>query len=225
MNNKKIIPYLMLPLLAAANANAAPTLIAIGEINANYQDYATRTAGALENGIAGNLLGGMGSGLAYAGGNTFLALPDRGPNAAPYDASVDDTASYINRFQTVNLSLAANPAYNAATVGSLPYLMSAYLTDTTLLSSVSPLVYGAATTTLPSGVPALNTAGTYYFTGRSDNFDASKTSTNKFNGRLDPEGIRLANDGKRVYISDEYGPYVLPIQPCHRQIDENLHLA
>ena len=47
-----------------------------------------------------------------------------------------------------------------------------------------------------------------YFTGRSDNFDATKTSTNPSNGRLDPEGVRVSRDGKSVFISDEYGPYV-----------------
>ena len=47
-----------------------------------------------------NVLGGIGSGLAWAGGNTFLATPDRGPNATPYNSAVDDTVSYIARFQT-----------------------------------------------------------------------------------------------------------------------------
>jgi len=28
------------------------------------------------------------------------------------------------------------------------------------------------------------------------------------NARLDPEGIRVSNDGKTVFVSDEYGPYV-----------------
>ena len=48
----------------------------------------------------------------------------------------------------------------------------------------------------------------FYFSGRSDNFDATQSSTNPQNGRLDPEGIRLSNDGKSVFITDEYGPYV-----------------
>ena len=57
-------------------------------------------------------------------------------------------------------------------------------------------------------MPAQNTASSNYFTGRSDNFDARKTSTNPNNGRLDPEGVRVSRDGKSVFISDEYGPYV-----------------
>jgi len=46
------------------------------------------------------------------------------------------------------------------------------------------------------------------FTGRSDNFDGSRLSTNPNNGRLDAESIRVSRDGQSVFISDEYGPYV-----------------
>src|SRR5262249_23000845 len=97
---------LIVVLQAAGVACADPTLIAIGSISGTYEDFATETAALLENGVPGNRLGGMGSGLAYAGGNTFLALPDRGPNAKMFNSAVDDTASYIARFQTLNLSLA-----------------------------------------------------------------------------------------------------------------------
>src|SRR5262249_53302680 len=140
-----------------------------------------------------------------AGGNIFLGLPDRGPNAKPYNSAVDDTASYIARFQTLSLSLAPSDAGAA-----LPFTLTPMVLDTTLLSSKSPLVYGTGIAAgLPNGAPALNAIDhTHYFTGRSDNFDATKLSTNPANARLDPEGIRVSNNGKRVYISDEYGPYV-----------------
>ena len=59
-----------------------------------------------------------------------------------------------------------------------------------------------------NGAPSLNKKEKFYFSGRSDNFDATQSSTNPQNGRLDPEGIRLSNDGKSVFITDEYGPYV-----------------
>lgn len=202
MSKKHFLPLLLMPLLATPAAQAEVTLIAIGSVNPNYQDLSSRTATPLENGVAGNILGGVGSALAYAGNNTFLALPDRGPNANPYNTLLDDTSSYINRFQTFNLALAVNPSYDATLTGSLPYLLSPFLKATTLLSNVSALTYGVNAT------PKLNAPGRYYFTGRSDNFDAKKLSTNIFNGRLDPEGIRVANDGKTVFISDEYGPYV-----------------
>src|SRR6187455_1769026 len=89
-------------------ASGAPAveLIAIGTISGTYEDLATETAFPLENGVPGNVLGGLGSGLAYAGGTTFLALPDRGPNAKTYNALLDSTTSFIPRFHTINLSLA-----------------------------------------------------------------------------------------------------------------------
>jgi hypothetical protein len=199
--NKKLLPFL-LPLLLAPAAQADVSLAAIGQIDPNYQDLSARTAAPLENGVAGNILGGMGSGMAYAGGNTFIALPDRGPNAVAYNANIDDTTSYITRFHTVNLALAPNPSYDALTVGSLPYILSSQLTATTLLSSPQALAYGI------DGAPALNSANRNYYTGRSDGFDPSRKSRSPLNARLDPEGIRVANDGKSVFVSDEYGPYV-----------------
>jgi len=97
-------------------------------------------------------------GFAYAGGNTFLATPDRGPNATPYNPLVDDTASYIDRFQTFKLQLTPSS-------GALPYTLTPVLTATTLLSSATPLIYGTGALgtgtsggksyTLGSGVPAL----------------------------------------------------------------------
>ncbi len=202
MTKKQLIPFLMLPFLAAPSVQAEIKLIANGKVSGTYQDFATRTASPLESGVAGNILGGVGSGLAYAGGNTFLAIPDRGPNATPYNANVDDTTSYITRFQTFSLLLATNPSYDSLTVGSMPYIASPFLTDTTLLSSKTSLVYGV------NGVPELNSEDKFYFTGRSDGFDPTKSSTNPKDGRLDPEGIRVSNDGKSVFITDEYGPYV-----------------
>jgi hypothetical protein len=199
----------------ALNAHASVDLIAIGTISGTYEDLSNHTAAPLKNGVAGNRLGGIGSGLAYAGGNTFLGLPDRGPNAVVYDSNVDDTVSYINRFQTLNLSLAPNPDYKSDDAASLPFVLTPTLRDTTLLSSVTPLVYGTGAglndnngNPIGSGAPALNTRFSHYFTGRSDNFDPTKPSTNPSNGRLDPESIRVSNDGWSVFISDEYGPYV-----------------
>src|SRR5262245_10983519 len=121
----------------ATIACAAPDLIAVGSVSGTYEDFATETASLLENGILGNRLGGMGSGLAYAGGNTFLALPDRGPNAKPYNSAVDDTPSYTARFHTLNLSLAPSDAGSP-----LPFTLTPMLVNTTLLSSKTPLVYG-----------------------------------------------------------------------------------
>ena len=53
---------------------------------------------SLENGAPASLLGGVVQAPAWAGGNTFLALPDRGPNASAWNSAVDDTTSFIARF-------------------------------------------------------------------------------------------------------------------------------
>jgi hypothetical protein len=203
---------LLLPLLIASASSlthASVDLIAIGSLT-NTSDLSGLSA-PLENGVAGNLLGGIGSGFAWAGGNTFLALPDRGPNATPYNSAVSDTVSYISRFQTVTMNLTQSSS------GALPYTLAPTLTATTLLSSPTALNYGSGAgmgnkidgvTPIGSGAPALNiTNNTNYFTGRADGF-AAGSSTNPNNARLDPESIRVSNDGKSVFISDEYGPYI-----------------
>lgn len=185
-----------------APASAATSLIAVGSLN-GVADMSGLNY-ALENGVAADLFGGLGSALTYVGNNQFLALPDRGPNADVYNSGVDNTTSYIPRFHTVSLSLSQSAAGAA-----LPYQLSASLQRTTLLSSSTPLVYGSgAAFGLGNGAPQGNTAGKFYFSGRSDNFDASQGTGNAANGRLDPEGIRVSNDGRSVFVSDEYGPYV-----------------
>src|SRR5262249_21292043 len=145
-------------------------LIANSSISGTYEDFASPTAGLLENGVPGNRLGGIGSGFAYAGGTTFLALPDRGPNAQPYNSAIDHPASSIARFHTFNMSLSQSDPGS-----SLPFTLPPMLTRTTLLSSPTRLVYGTGSglgnkndgTPLGSGAPALNNLNhTNYFTGR-----------------------------------------------------------
>ena len=226
MNNKLLLSALITSLCTATSVQASLTsgqLIAIGSLTSSsagaYADLSGLT-GLLENGVAGNSLGGIGSGFAYAGGNTFIATPDRGPNAVVYNALVDDTSSYISRFQTMTMDLSANNSGSG-----LAYNLTPTLTATTLLSSSTALNYGTGAglgnqingiTPMGSGAPALNTTnGTNYFTGRSDNFGSANalgapdsTSANPSNARFDPEGVRVSNDGQSVFISDEYGPYV-----------------
>lgn len=156
----------------------------------------------LENGLPQNVLGGIGSGLTWAGGTTFLGVPDRGPNATafPNGTPVDNTVSFISRFETLDLGL------SPAAPGGLPFTLTPTLLDTALLYSDTALVYGS-TAGLPSGVPVDNSPGRFYFTGRSDNFDGG-LSTNPGFARFDPESIRVAPDGNSIFIADEYGPYV-----------------
>ena len=223
-------------------ANAAPDLIATASIPATYEDLNNHTAGPLENGVPGNRLGGFGSSITYTGGDTFLMLPDRGPNAVEFASSIDSTVSYINRFHTFNLRLlpaapadagvqdsntTPNPVSGLTApfdVNGLPFILTPTLRATTLLWSPTPLNYGKAGAftddhgnPIGGGAPALNAfERRFYFTGRSDGFafNAAKTavfpnlSNNPDNARLDPESIKVSNDGQFVFISDEYGPYV-----------------
>jgi len=157
MTSTRIICAVLAGLGGVSAAQASVDLVAIGSVSGTYQDLSSRTSGPLENGVAGNRLGGIGSGIAYAGGTTFLALPDRGPNAVPFNSALDDTASYIPRFHTFNLSLAPNPDYDASTPSSLALVLTPTLRNTTLLSSPTPLVYGTgAGLGVGSGAPALN---------------------------------------------------------------------
>src|SRR5947207_7585059 len=90
--------------MSAPLVNAQVRLLAVGSLDRSRAGVLTDLSGLnynLENGNPANLLGGFGSAITYAGGQTFLALPDRGPNAVSYDSNVDDTDSYINRFHTV----------------------------------------------------------------------------------------------------------------------------
>lgn len=206
MRGRKILASTLVACLTGTHASyaAEPVLVAIGSIPGNYADFAGQTAGRLENGIAGNRLGGLGSGLTHLGGDWFLGLPDRGPNATPYNPCMDDTASYINRFHTLHLSL--SPSDPGA---SLPFTLTPMVVATTLLSSRTPLAYGSGCGAAGNGAPALNRVDhTYYFTGRSDGFVAGASSGTASDARLDPESIRVSNDLRSVYVSDEYGPYV-----------------
>jgi hypothetical protein len=224
------------------SAYAAPDLVATASIPATYEDLNNQTAAPLENGVPGNRLGGIGSSITYAGADTFLLLPDRGPNALEYASSIDSTVSYINRFHTFNLRLLPATASDAGVqdsnsssspvnglqapfdVSGLPFILTPTLRSTTLLWSPTPLNYGKAGAftddtgkAVGSGAPALDAVNhRYYFTGRSDGFAYNPAkpavypnlSNNPGNARLDPESIKISNNGLSVFISDEYGPYV-----------------
>jgi hypothetical protein len=192
--------------LFTATYSQAQSLLAVGTLDSSRAGSFADLSGlnyTLENGVPANSLGGFGSAITYAGGNTFLALPDRGPNAVPFDSNVDDTVSYINRFHTITMDLDRNSRGTG-----LPFTLKPTLRATTLLWSLTPLVYGAGDSTVGSGVPPLNNFFFHFFTGRSDNFDPSQNSGDPKDARFDTEGLRLSNDGRSVFISDEYGPYV-----------------
>src|SRR5476649_594092 len=82
------LPSVAMAVFAVSSFSASgyadqPKIIAISSTNGLYEDFATQTAGLLENGVPGNRLGGLGSGLTYIGGDLFLALPDRGATPSP----------------------------------------------------------------------------------------------------------------------------------------------
>lgn len=207
---KRALIYSALLVLAcsiSSEANAQGTLLAKGTLTGSkagsYRDL-SGLKNTLENGVPANLLGGLGSGIAYLSGDTFLALPDRGPNAVSFNPLVDDTVSYIDRFHTVRMNLTPSKAGSA-----LPYSITPKLESTTLLHALLPLAYGSgAGLNIGSGKPSQNWLLAHYFTCGSDNFDPKQNSGDPFDARLDPESIRVSNDGLTIFISDEYGPYV-----------------
>ena len=188
-------------------SQAQTRLLAVGTLDQSRAGSFADLSGLkydLENGAPANTLGGFGSAIAYASGNTFLALPDRGPNAIEFDDAIDSTASYVDRFHTVTMNLEPNRS-----VAGLPFTLTPTLRATTLLWSLTPLVYGTGHGLgVGSGVPPINNRLQHFFTGRSDNFDPKRDSGDPNDARLDSEGMRLSNDGRSVFISDEYGPYV-----------------
>ena len=103
MSKLHLIPLVIAATFASTASYASIDLIAMGSLSGSIAGNATDLSGlsgTLESGIAANNLGGIGSGLAWAGGNTFLALPDRGPNATAYSggSAVDNTTSLSTAF-------------------------------------------------------------------------------------------------------------------------------
>lgn len=196
---------LLLCALTPMRVHAKVTGLAYGALSGAGGDRAVSTAAPLGNGVPGNRLGGLGSALEYAGCHRFLALPDRGPNAVPWNRALDNTTAYVNRVQTLRLSLV--PVQGGA--ARFPLRIRADVLATTLLWSSTPLVYGNGKAEgAASGVPTVNTPRRFYFTGRSDGFDPAHTSSWPADARLDPESLRLAPDGRSFYLGDEYGPHL-----------------
>ena len=200
MNTIRLISWFTAALaLAPSLGQAQPTLIAVGSLTESRAGANADLSGltySLENQAPANLLGGLGSAMAYDSGKKFVLLPDRGPNAVTFDPAIDNTVSYVNRFHTVQMDLDANPA------GPLPFTLTARLQTTTLLWSNSPLVYGTGSGLgVGPGAPPINNRFQYFFTGRSDNFDATGNSGNPNNARFDTEGIRESADHESVFAA------------------------
>jgi len=214
MKTMRICLAALLLAFAALHAWANPILLANATLTGSSAGYYTDLSGLqglLENGVAKTLLGGMGSGMAWAWGNTFICVPDRGPNAVSYDSLIDDTVTYIPRFQTVtmDLELTQHRALLSTRTPSLPFTLTPTLEKTTLLYSSDPLTYGTGDGLgVGPGAPSENGPNLYYFSGRSDNYKADTTSADPMDARFDLESVRVSSNGRSLYMSDEYGPYV-----------------
>ena len=182
MNLKRAMCVFVLGMLPVPKISyAGQSLIAAGALDASGGDLAGKTSKPLENSVAGNLFGGLGSGLGHASGDRFIAVPDRGPNANAYNDCLDDTTSYITRFHTLRLRLVPNDG------AGLPFLLKPALEETTLMSSSTPLTYGdglAGCPNVPSCAPKLNNSHTFYFTGRSDGFGSGLSTTPATRGSI-----------------------------------------
>lgn len=115
---QKRLGLLLAGLLCTLPAQAAVTFIGEGSIPGNAIDQSGLT-GLLEDGVTPhNLLGGLGSALAYTGrGQRYIATPDRGP--------ADGATSYIDRIYQVEIKLKQQ--------GANQYLVEPTVTRTTLL--------------------------------------------------------------------------------------------
>ena len=184
--NKTVYALTLAALLfAGVGAHAAVTYIGEAIIPGNGTDFSGLPATILEDGVSPeNALNGFGSGLAYAGGNVFYALADRGPNKVLYTGgtAVDNTTSYPNRYQQFTIDV--TPVGALQSNGQYPsYSVRATNIGTTLLKNAQGVQYLGISTAFSTN-PAVE------------------------NHRLDSEAIRVAPDGT-VWISDEYGPYIL----------------
>ncbi len=179
----------------AAPAWAAANVTYIGDaiIPGTGTDKSGLPGTVLEDGVSPeNALNGFGSGLAYAGGNLFYALADRGPNKVAYagGAAVDNTTSYPNRYQQFAINLTPT---SPLTNGVYPtYSVNPVNVGTTLLKNAQGAQYLGVSTAFSTN-PAVE------------------------NDRLDSEAIRVAPDNS-VWVSDEYGPYILHFDPYGHEI-------
>ncbi len=179
-----------------ADAAKRVSFLASGQFAGDTLD-ASGLRGEVETKVPVALLGGF-SGLEYTGqGDRYWAITDRGP--------ADGAATYPCRFHELELSLpaavtamlrgnAARQAHDGATknapagAGPEPVVITPKLIATRLLKDVAGNPLSGRSSLLP-GTAA----------------DAAKA---KRGTRFDPEAIRRHSDGS-LWISDEYGPYVV----------------
>src|SRR5262245_32684759 len=94
---RRMLRLLPLLLLFASPAGAAVTYLGAGSLPGNAHDF-SGLVGNLPDGTPHDLLGGIGSGIAYTGnGLRYLMTPDRGPSSGAVD--------YYDRAQEVDVAI------------------------------------------------------------------------------------------------------------------------
>ena len=133
-------------MLALGTANAAVSLLGVGSLPATATDLSGLT-GTLESGVAKNLLS-VGSGIAHTGqGSRFIVVPDRGLNANPSNAAVDDTTLFQARMHEIDLAITGST-------------VTPTITKTTLFNNEA----GAPLTGLFSGFDTTSSSASICFT-------------------------------------------------------------
>ena len=165
--------YLLCLSLSSIAVSEEIQLIGVGELSGSAADLSGQTD-VLENGVPHSRIGGI-SAMDYTGqDNTFIAVPDRGPD--------DGAVAYHCRFHTFEIKVdEAN-------------------------SSVTPTLTKTTFLTTETGKRFPGAANAY-------------AATDSFASRLDPEGLRLGDNGN-LFLSDEYGPHLIEFDATGKQIRE-----
>ncbi len=97
--HRRVLMLCLIFLCVTSPAWSSPVLVGQGSTPGTATDF-SNPSGQLEDGTPANLLGGLGSGIAYSGtGNRFALVPDRGP--------ANGTTTYKDRFEFLDITVNA----------------------------------------------------------------------------------------------------------------------
>lgn len=196
----------------------------LGTVTANITRYTVQapsafhipyegTVQAIKDAFPQGFLPAYGSGLAFKakqadGTLEFYALTDRGPNGdGPKVPNTGAALCFTRSDNTCDAKLFPAPSF-APAIG----VITVGKDGAVLKSSLSIRVN---TTTTGNGLPAgLNQLGASGEAPLGDNlkFDAHSKATFSTNG-LDPEAIVVDTARNALWVSDEYGPFIVKIDP------------
>lgn len=165
----------------------------------------------------------LGSGLAFKGvdkqGNVqFWAMTDRGPNGDSPDLQNADGISTTTTATKSFPAPAFNPEFGVVTVGTGKGNRRATLESTTPLKDID----GAAMSGRPIPPGAVGSTGE---TPVSETLQILKNAQGDIafdvHG-IDPEAVVATPDGKSLWMTDEYGPFVFKVNAASGQIETKL---